>query len=112
MDFLLITYTIVLLVSFTVYLQANLALTSGQSYSIASGKLPFPPLALVEAVKFLRACLANSAGVTKEQVLTNQTLPTISTFLTQVVETGESNHKIHESKGILDGSTNVCGSDN
>ena len=70
-------------------MQASLALASGQSYSVASGKLPFPPPALMEAVRFLRACLANSARVTEEQVLTNQTLPAISTYLTQVVETGK-----------------------
>ena len=71
-------------------LQASLALASDQSYSVASGKLPFPPPALVEAVRFLQGCLGNSAGVTVEQMLTNQTLPAISTYLTQVVKTGKS----------------------
>ena len=71
-----------------VVLQASLALGSGQSYSVASGKLPFPPPALMEAVQFLRACLASSARVSEEQILTNQMLPAISTFLTQIVETG------------------------
>ena len=62
---------------------------SGQVYSIATGKLPFPPLALTEAVKFLRACLTHSSKVTEEQVLTGQTLPSIASFLAQVMETGE-----------------------
>lgn len=70
------------------YWQANLAMQSGQAYSIATGKLPFPPSALTEAVRFLRACLAHSAEVTEEQALTNQTLPRISSYLYQVVETG------------------------
>ena len=71
-----------------IYWQAYLAMQSGQAYSIATGKLPFPPAALTEAVRFLRACLAHSAKVTEEQVLTNQTLPRISSYLYQVVETG------------------------
>ena len=67
-------------------MKADLAMQSGQAYSIATGKLPFPPTALTEAVRFLRACLAHSAKVTAEQVLTNQTLPSISSYLYQVIE--------------------------
>ena len=70
------------------HIQSTLALESGQAYSIATGKLPFSPPTLSEAVKFLQACLADSAKVTREQVLTNQMLPSISSYLERVVETG------------------------
>ncbi len=71
--------------------QANLSVEASPGtgwgnlvYSTAAGNLPFSPLVMSEALKFLRLCLDCSAGVTKEQRQRSQMLPAISVYLKEL----------------------------
>ncbi len=71
--------------------QANLSVESSPGtgwgnlvYSTAAGNLPFSPLVMSEALKFLRLCLDCSAGVTREQRQRSQMLPAISVYLKEL----------------------------
>ena len=69
--------------------QASLSLQSETCYTTAAGTLPFAPPSLSEGLAFLRLCLAFSAGVTEEQELTNQTLPTLAEYLSKLAESSD-----------------------
>ena len=58
-------------------------------YSTTTGKLPFPPPVLSEALKFLSLCLSHSAGVTSHQTLEGTSLPVIASYIARVLETSE-----------------------
>lgn len=69
--------------------RASLSLQSGGGHTTAAGTLPFPPPVLAEGLRFMRACLSHSAGVTEEQKLTNRTLGPITTYLAQLSGSAE-----------------------
>lgn len=67
-----------------IFLQAKLTLESDGGYSTAAGKLPFPPSALSEGLRFLQLCLIESAGVSEEDKLNHQMLVRIREYLLRI----------------------------
>ena len=69
--------------------QAILAKQSGSVYATAAGRLPFNPLVLTEGLRFVRECLAASAGVTSEQRVMRTSLPVLAGYLRKVSGSSE-----------------------
>lgn len=65
-----------------VHTRAGLLLKSDSCYTTATGKLPFAPVIMTEALKFLWLCLETSAGVSEGDRHGNTALVPVAGYLT------------------------------
>ena len=65
-----------------IHIRAGLLLKSDSCYTTAVGKLPFAPVIMTEALKFLWLCLEASAGVSEGDRHGNTALVPVASYLT------------------------------